>query len=75
MVDYLIVVKASRHNQIKRCRKKFYMGAEEVGERIARQLPLEKKIRMADFVIDNDGARSETRRQVNNIWRRIYGDS
>jgi len=44
---------------------------EEVLKRIKSQIPLERKIAMADFVIDNDRARSETKRQVIKIWREI----
>lgn len=75
MVDYLVVVKSSRENQIKRCMKKFHIRKEDVLDRIGHQIPIGRKIRLADFVVDNDGTRSDTRRQVKKIWRRIYGDS
>jgi dephospho-CoA kinase len=71
LVDRLIVVKASRANQIKRCIKKFGMTREDVLKRAKSQAPLRKKEKMADFVIDNDGARSGTRRQVKMIWEEI----
>jgi dephospho-CoA kinase len=38
---------------------------------MAAQLPLKEKIELADFVIDNDGAKSKTRNQVKKVWRMI----
>ena len=70
-VDKLIVVKSSTTKQIERSVKKFGLKSEEVLKRIKSQIPLERKIAMADFVIDNDRARSETKRQVIKIWREI----
>lgn len=70
-VDKLVVVKSSRAKQIDRCIKKFGLKKEEVMKRIKSQIPLEKKIKMADFVIDNDGTRSETRKKALKIWREI----
>ena len=75
MVDYLMVVKASRKNQIKRCMKKFHITRHDVIKRSRHQIPVGRKIKMADFVIDNDGAMSDTRKQVKKIWREIYGNS
>ncbi|MBI5143599.1 MAG: dephospho-CoA kinase [Candidatus Omnitrophica bacterium] len=68
-VDKVIVVKSSTTKQIERSVKKFGLKKEEVLKRIKNQIPLERKIKMADFVIDNDRARSETKRQVIKIWR------
>jgi len=72
MVDIVLVVKASRANQIKRCAAKFKMTRGEVLERIGNQMPLEKKVRQADFVIYNDGSKKETLKQALKIWRRLW---
>ncbi|MDP3804801.1 MAG: dephospho-CoA kinase, partial [Candidatus Omnitrophota bacterium] len=58
-------------NQVKRCMKKFGIKREDVLNRIAGQMPLEKKVKLADFVVDNDGAKSNTRKQVEKIWKEI----
>lgn len=71
MVDELIVVKAPRRKQIERCTKKFGITKEGVLKRIRGQIPIERKMRMADFVIDNGGTRSQTKRQVEKIWVEI----
>ena len=71
ITDSLVVVKASKARQVERCVKKFCMEREDVLKRIRHQIPMRKKVRMADFVIDNDGTRSETRRQAKKVWREI----
>ncbi len=72
MVDKLVVVKASRTNQVDRCVKKFKMKKEDVLRRIENEIPLKTKIVMADFVVSNDGRKSETKKQVEEIWRRLW---
>lgn len=69
LVDVLVVVKASRKNQVDRCVKKFYMKKEDVCKRMACQMPLKEKINKADYIIDNDGTRKETVIQVKQIWQ------
>lgn len=71
LVDALVVVKSSRKSQIERCSKKFCIYKKDVLKRIDSQISLEKKLRLADFVIDNSGARSETKIQVRKVWRQI----
>lgn len=72
ITDKIIVVKASRKNQILRCIKKIGISKTEVVKRIKSQMPLKEKEKMADFVIDNDGKKSSTRKQVKEIWRKIW---
>jgi dephospho-CoA kinase len=68
LVDRLVVVTCSQERQIERCGRKFRIGRQEVLKRIGRQIPLKKKVRMADFVIDNNGPKSRTTRQVKKLW-------
>ena len=70
-IDVLVVVKASKKRQIKRCVKKFNLGEADVCRRIVCQMPLKKKIAKADYVIDNDGTRKETEKQVTKVWQEI----
>lgn len=71
LVDKLVVVRASKINQVKRGMKKFGIKRADVLKRIAGQMPLEEKVKLADFVVDNDGAKSNTRKQVERIWEEI----
>jgi dephospho-CoA kinase len=69
MVDALIVVKSSRKNQVLRIRRRDALSDRKIGQRIKRQIPLTRKIRLADFVIDNNGSIRETKEQVEQIRR------
>lgn len=56
----LVVVSASEPHQLQRATARDGTSAEAVQARIAAQLPLRKKIALADHVIDNDGSLAET---------------
>jgi dephospho-CoA kinase len=66
-VDKIVVVSASEQTQLRRLEGKG-MSREDARNRIKSQLPLEKKIKAADFVINNDGPPEETRRQIEEIY-------
>lgn len=67
MTTFTITVRTEQQNQLKRAIGK---GLDPLLARriIAAQYPLEKKMSMADFVIDNNGELEETRKQVEEIW-------
>jgi len=66
-VDKVVVVFANEETQLRRLEEKG-MSREDARERIRSQLPLEEKIKSADFVINNDGSLEETKRQVKEIY-------
>jgi len=65
--DKIVVISASEQTQLRRLEEKG-MSREDVQRRIKSQLPLEEKIKSADFVINNDGLLEETKRQVEEIY-------
>ena len=65
--DKTVVVSASEDTQLKRLEEKG-MSRDDARNRIRSQLPLEEKIKSADFVINNDGSLEETKRQVEEIY-------
>ncbi len=67
-VDYVVVVKATRNEQLKRCKTKKYFL-----RRLAAQMPLSEKLAHADFVIDNSRSKKYTEIQVRKIWEKIKG--
>ena len=71
LMNVLIVVKASKKNQIKRCSKKFGMRQKDVCKRMACQMPLNRKIQMADYTVDNNGTKENTKKQVRKIWQEL----
>jgi len=66
-MDKVVVVSASEQTQLRRLEEKG-MSREDARSRIKSQLPLEEKIKSADFVINNDGPLEETKRQVEEIY-------
>jgi dephospho-CoA kinase len=44
---------------------------QDILKRIKCQLPQKEKVRLADFVIDNDGSIGETRKQVTQLIRHL----
>ena len=69
LIDKLVVVRCSKRRQIERCQEKFCLQKKEILRRIESQIPLKKKMKMADLVIDNSLTRSRTREQVRKAWR------
>lgn len=70
LVDKIIVVCASPEIQLKRL---IARGILEIDarNRIKTQKPLADKIKLADYVINNDGTFEETRQQVKNIYSQL----
>jgi len=66
-VDKVVVVSASAQTQLRRLEEKG-ISREDAQNRIKSQLPLEEKIKSADFVINNDGPLEETKKQVEEIY-------
>lgn len=71
-VDKIIVVKADRKKQIQRAIRRTSLSKTAVLKRIRSQMPLRRKLRLADFVIDNNRSLNETRKQVRQIRRQLW---
>lgn len=72
IADKLIVVTITREKQIKRICKKKGLKRPDILKRIAAQIPLRNKIRLADFVIDNSGTIEKTKKQIKRIRRLLW---
>jgi dephospho-CoA kinase len=68
-MDKIIVVSASKRNQIERLMDRNSLGIEAAKCRIKAQMPLGEKRKYADYVINTDGSLEETRKQV----KRVHG--
>lgn len=71
LMDAVIVVSARPAVQIARIRKRRLLSERQIRARLHAQMPLEKKRRLADFVIDNNGTISETKKKVESIWKEV----
>ncbi|MBI4211113.1 MAG: dephospho-CoA kinase [Deltaproteobacteria bacterium] len=70
MVDLIVVVSATHEQIIERVQGKYGLTAEDIELRLNSQWPLQKKIELADVVIDNSGPLEETRVQVERLYRK-----
>lgn len=67
-VDKVIVVKCQGPVQQKRLKERDGITGPEALGRIHSQMPLEEKVRLADYVIDNSYSPDYTREQVDQLW-------
>ena len=77
--DRLVVVTCRPEQRVARWAKRMKVDEEcaraEVSRRMGAQLPDEKKIEVADYVIDNSGSLDETRRQVNALFPQLRAEA
>jgi dephospho-CoA kinase len=69
IIDKLIVVSTSKDIQIKRLKDRDGFSKEQALSRINSQIPIEEKIKHADYVIHNDSDISNIKNQVETIWK------
>ena len=68
--DAVLVVNANDETRLSRLVRRG-LPRTEARKRIDAQMPLQIKLRKADFVINNDGPRIETEKHVDRLWQRI----
>ncbi len=66
----LIVVKCSKKEQFLRLRKKGF-SMDDILVRVYSQLPIEQKLKAADFVINNSGDLERTKKEVKKVFDKI----
>lgn len=70
-LNALIVVAVEPEVQLERLMRRDSLSAEEAQQRIDSQMPVEDKMKVADYVIDNNGTRDQTRAQVDEIFNQL----
>lgn len=70
-IDFLVVITAGLKTRIHRIVERDFLYPEEAVKRINAQLPLEAKTEKADFIIDNNGNVSETKKQVEKLEKKL----
>ncbi len=63
-LDYVIVVNADEERRIKRVVDRDHVSRDSVIARMRSQMDVDQKLKLADFVIDNDGSEQELQRRV-----------
>jgi dephospho-CoA kinase len=67
--DRVVVVAANEQTQRVRLMERDGLNLEEAKRRIETQLPIKEKVKVADYVIDNEGSLEEVKRQVVELYR------
>ena len=70
-MDKVIVVTATEKQQIGRLKKRDGLNQEEAQKILSSQMPQEEKLKMADFVIRNEGSFEETKRRTKEIFQEL----
>lgn len=71
MFHKLLVVYIPQEQQIERLVQRDGISKEEAASMLKAQLPINEKLEFADFVIHNEGAMDDTRKQVEDVWRTL----
>ena len=66
--DVVVVVSATRETQVRRSMARG-MDEADVRSRIAQQLSLEERARLADVILDNEGPLEQLTEEVDVLWR------
>jgi dephospho-CoA kinase len=67
-VDEIWVVYADEKTQLARLMARDRIGRDEALQKIAAQMPMEEKVKLAKIIIDNCGTLEQTERQVQKLW-------
>jgi len=73
-MDKIVVVAADPATELARLMARDGYSEEEARRRIASQMPIGEKAKLADYVIDNSGARASTERQVREAYQALGKD-
>jgi len=69
--DKIVVVKCSPEAQRRRIKERSALTDAQIDARIASQMPMEEKVKYANYIVDNSGDIGTTRRQVEEIHRQM----
>jgi dephospho-CoA kinase len=70
--DTVVVVACDPETQVRRVMARDNLSEPEARSRLAAQMPIDEKVRRADFVIWTDGTTEETDRQVEDVRERLF---
>ncbi|MDR1928929.1 MAG: dephospho-CoA kinase [Endomicrobium sp.] len=67
--DKIIIIKATYNIQVKRIMLRDNLNITEINKRIYSQMPIDEKIRYADYVVDNTGSKKDLKKEIDNLHR------
>jgi len=72
-LDRLVVVRCAAESQLRRLVLRG-LTRRDATLRLAAQAPIERKIAVADYLIDTSGAIDDSRRQTERVWTQLVQD-
>jgi len=70
-MDRIVVVTSTRTQQMKRLKDRDGVNSKRALRVISSQMPVEEKVRLADFVIRNDGSLQEARKKAKEVYKEL----
>jgi dephospho-CoA kinase len=70
-VDKVMVVISTRTEQMERLKARDGINSEQALRILSSQMPVEEKVKLADFVIRNEGSRAEVREKAKKVFREL----
>jgi len=71
MMDKIIVVYINEKEQMTRLLQREGLSKDDAIKRMRAQIPIEDKVHLADYVIDNSFSIEQTKEQVFQLWREL----
>lgn len=71
LFDITILVLIDPEDQIRRLMKRNGLNEDEATKRLKSQMPIRKKISLADIVIENKSSMAETEERVEQVWQEL----
>lgn len=71
--DAVIVVACDPETQVRRVMERDGISESDARRRLAAQLPIDEKVRRADYVIRTEGSLEDTNREVRDVYARLSG--
>ena len=70
-MNKLIVVTSTRSQQLEKLKSRDGANPKEALQIVSSQMPLEEKLKFADFVIRNEGSLAETKRKARQVFKEL----
>jgi len=70
-MDKVIVVTSTQTQQIERLKERDGISPKEALRMFSSQMPVEDKVKLADFVIRNDGSFQETKKKTREVFKEL----
>jgi len=70
-VDRLIVVTSTQSQQMERLKKRDGRSPEEASKLLFSQIPIEEKVKLADFVVRNEGSLEEMKKRAREVFKEL----